>query len=115
LHKKDVLLLKQIQTFFNVGNIYTHRSNLAYTVQSFNDLSLVIIPHFDKYPLLTQKRSDFLFFKLVVNLLKNNEQASFEGLQNIINIRASMNKGLSKELLNNFPNTIPFNRPKVNI
>jgi len=114
LHKKDILLLKQIQSFFNVGSIYIHRSNLAYTVQSFDDLSKVIIPHFNKYPLITQKRSDFFLFKLIVNKLKNNEQAYFEGLQNIINIRASINKGLSNKLLDNFPNTIPFNRPKIN-
>jgi hypothetical protein len=97
-----------------VGNIYIHRSNLVYSVQSFGDLSSVIIPHFDKYPLLTQKRNDFLFFKSIVNLLNNNLQASFEGLQEIVNIRASMNKGLSKKLLSYFPNTIPLTRSIIN-
>ena len=32
LHKRDVLLLKQIQTFFGVGNIYEHRFNMVYSV-----------------------------------------------------------------------------------
>lgn len=113
IHKRDILLLKQIQTFFGVGNIYKHRSNMTYTVQSFYDLSEIIIPHFNKYPLLTQKRSDFLLFKFAVHLLNDKVQASYEGLQTIINIRASMNKGLSKELWKSFPKTIPLSRPAV--
>ena len=36
-----------------------------------------------------------------------------EGLQQIVNIRASMNKGLSPELKVAFPNTIPVSRPLV--
>jgi len=113
LHKKDLLLLSRIQAFFNVGAIYKHRSNVVYHVQSFNDLLNVIIPHFIKYPLLTQKGSDFLLFKIVVNILKTKQHTSIEGLQNIINIRASMNKGLSKKLLLSFPNTIPYPRSKI--
>ena len=89
LHKRDVLLLKQIKNFFfGVGNIYKHRSNVVYSVQSFNDLSKVIIPHFNKYTLLTQKKSDFLLFKSIINLLNNKSQFYDEGLQEILNIRA---------------------------
>lgn len=114
LHERDVLLLKRLQTFFGIGNIYKHMPNkLVYCVQSFDELSKVIIPHFDKYPLLTQKRSDFLLFKLVINLLNNKVQASIEGLHKIISIIASMNKGLSKELKVAFPNIIRSTRSVV--
>jgi LAGLIDADG endonuclease len=114
LHERDVLLLKRLQSFFGVGNIYKHMPNkLVYCVQSFNDLLKVIIPHFNKYPLLTQKKSDFLLFELAVNLLNNKAQASIEGLHNIISIRASMNKGLSKVLKLAFPNLVPLTKPVV--
>lgn len=36
----------------------------VFTVQSLKDLTNIIIPHIMKYPLLTQKRADFLLFKL---------------------------------------------------
>jgi hypothetical protein len=86
---------------------------MVYTVQSFYDLTTKIIPHFDKYPLLSQKRNDYLLFKQIISLLNINTQASDEGLQEIINIRASINKGLSNKLLENFPKTIPVSKPEV--
>src|SRR5438270_5090518 len=113
LHKRDIILLKRIQVFFGVGSIYKHRSNVVYQVQSFEDLLNVIIPHFNEYILLTQKRHDFLLFKIIVNILKTKQHTSIEVLQDIINIRASMNKGLSRELLLSFPNTVPYSRPKI--
>jgi hypothetical protein len=58
LHKKDKVLLQMIQASFKgVGKIYIHGSSVYYQVISFKDF-LVIINHFDKYPLLTQKRAD---------------------------------------------------------
>lgn len=109
LHEKDLLLLERIRDYFNAGNIYKHKSNaVIYTVQSFYELNNNIIPHFEKYPLLSIKRKNFFLFKLVLNLLNNKAQSSHEGLQKIINIRASMNNGLSNKLLEHFPDTIPY-------
>lgn len=113
LHKRDLLLLKRIQAFFGVGSIYKHRSNMVYSVQSNNNLSLKIIPHFDKYPLLTKKEDDFLIFKKVVDLLNKKMHLSSKGLQDIVNLRASLNKGLSEILTNSFPKTIPFIKPII--
>lgn len=114
LHSKDIVLLRRLRAFFDVG-ILTERKNnrIVYYVQAFTDLTKVIIPHFNKYPLLTQKNADFILFKDVVDLLNSKEQASMEGLQKIINIRASMNKGLSEDLKNVFSSTSPVIRPII--
>ena len=77
------------------------------------DLINVIIPHFDKYPLITHKRADFELFKSVVNLMIHGEHLTPAGLQEIVNIRASINNGLSDTLLAAFPNTKPVTRPLV--
>jgi len=37
-----------------------------YTVAAQKELIEVIIPHFLKYPLLTEKQADFLLFKSIV-------------------------------------------------
>lgn len=38
----------------------------SYTVNSTKDINDVIIPHFEKYPLLTQKKADFILFKSAI-------------------------------------------------
>jgi hypothetical protein len=88
---------------------------VSYYVQSFSDITQVIIPHFNKYPLLTKKRADFLLFSMAVQFLNDKAQSTKEGLQKIINIRAAMNNGLSELLKKHFPDTVPVIRPLFNI
>lgn len=61
VHIKDRDLLELIQLYFNgVGNITKHgKDSIQYHVTSLKDLMKYVIPHFDKYPLITQKRADF--------------------------------------------------------
>jgi len=55
MHKKDYHLLCTIRDFFGVGKITKHGdTTLQYLVRSLADLQ-VIISHFDKYPLLSEK------------------------------------------------------------
>jgi hypothetical protein len=59
LHVKDKILLEQIKDFFGVGEIYSKTSDsIIYSVKSIKDLT-IIIDHFEKYPLITQKRADY--------------------------------------------------------
>lgn len=61
LHGKDINLLNRIKSFFGVGSISIRKrdNQVLYTVSSLNDLINVIIPHFEQYPLITQKQADF--------------------------------------------------------
>jgi hypothetical protein len=45
--------------------------------------------------------------------MKGKEHLSKEGLQGIVNIRASLNFGLSEDLKEVFPETKPVQRPDV--
>lgn len=113
LHKRDLELLKLIQAFFGgIGVISTSTNGMcAFRVTSIKQILNKIIPHFDKYNLITQKQADYLLFKQIVTLLEQGEHLKVEGLQAIINIRASLNLGLSKVLKVAFPNTKPVARP----
>jgi hypothetical protein len=80
LHNRDIQVLKNIQLFFRVGNIrenIIHKNKKNYTatysVESIRDLTNAIIPHFDKYPLITQKSADFELFKMVVELMSKKK------------------------------------------
>lgn len=113
LHNKDINLLEAIQRTLNVGKIYKHGADsLQYRVSSLSSLQ-VIIEHFDKYPLITQKQADYFLFKEAVNLIINKEHLSLTGLLKCVGIKASLNWGLSEKFKEAFPNVIPINRPDV--
>lgn len=114
LHIKDKALLEMIQASLGgVGSIIIGEDTVRYTVYS-KDLA-VIIDHFDNYPLITQKRADFELFKLAVELINKKEHLTMEGLNKIVSIKASLNKGLNEELQTAFPNVIPASRPIVDL
>lgn len=119
LHHKDKVLLEQLQNYFGPSSrrIFKHgpqSQSLLFKVQSIKELKL-IINHFDKYPLITQKRADFELFKQIIERMSKKEHLTLEGLKHIVSIRASINKGLTPLLTNSFPNTIPCERPKVEV
>jgi hypothetical protein len=62
LNIRDLDLLLQIQQYFGrIGSISKSKNMVVYYISKLTDLNNVIIPHFEKYPLLTQKRSCFYF------------------------------------------------------
>jgi hypothetical protein len=76
--------------FFEVGNITKlSAESVQFRVSGIEDLNL-IINHFDKYPLLTQKLSDFLLFKKVINLMIQGKHLTIEGLSKIVSIKATI-------------------------
>ena len=94
LHLKDINLLKEIQSYFGVGNINYQNKNTTcvYSVGSISDLINVVFPHFEKYPLLTEKQADFEIFKEIVTMMSKKQHLSQEGLNKIISLKSSLNK-----------------------
>jgi len=116
LHSRDLYLLREIHAFFGVGNITENENlnNVIYSVQSRRDLTNVIIPHFDQYPLITQKKADYLLFKQAIEMLNLNVQSDISGIQDIIGLKAAINWGLSDKLKSEFLDVIPAERPTIN-
>ena len=117
LSDKDYDLLEEIKSFFTVGTIIKRvkkgNPSAIYSVQSIKALKEVIIPHFYKYSLLTQKKEDFRLFSLAVDMLYNHQHNTEKGLNDILSYKASMGKGLSKTLLSIFPNVKPSTRNRI--
>jgi len=108
LHKKDEDILDLIQNYFGVGSVFKHSEQTKqYGVRSIKDLQ-AIIAHFDKFPLLTQKVNDYKLFKRASDIIINKEHLTKKGLDKLIAIKYSMNKGLPSELAIAFPH-INFN------
>lgn len=111
LNGRDISILKRIPVFFGVGTLNIYKNDAVFIVTSVKDLVLVVLPHFESYPLLTQKLGDFLLFKQVVLMLEAKEHSSLEGVIKIIGIKSAINLGLSESLINSFPGIERIARP----
>lgn len=116
LHNRDISLLLQLQhNLEGIGSIHINSTlpKVNFSVDSKKDLTK-LINHLEKYPLLTQKRADFILFKEVVRIMNTKDHLSIEGLKQIINIKASMNLGLSDFLKSEFNEINPVERQEIN-
>ena len=116
LHTKDLNLLCLLQQHLGgIGSIHLaqNRDIINYSIDSIKDLNNLIL-YLEKYPLLTQKAVDLLLFKKAVELVNNKAHLTLEGLEKIVNIKASMNLGLSDMLISEFPGYVPVERPVMN-
>lgn len=106
----------QLQNYLGgIGNIYvsSSRDSVNYIISPKKDL-IILINHFDNYPLLSKKLADYILFKKVVKMIIKKDHFNIEGLLQIVNIKASMNLGLSVLLKSEFNNYIPIGRPIIN-
>jgi hypothetical protein len=71
------------------------------------------VDHFNKYPLISSKLSDFLLFKQCYDLIKQKQHLTQDGLEKIVALRCNLNKGLTDVLMEEkaFPNIVPVPRP----
>lgn len=116
LHSKDYDVLSQLQLFLGgAGAIYSVRKGefANYIISSIKDLNKLIL-YLDKYPLLTQKSADLFLFKQIINLMNNKAHLTVEGLNQIVNLKASMNLGLSPALKSEFSGYKKVERPVIN-
>jgi len=119
LHKKDLAILEMIKTFFGQGSIIERIRNGKptgiYCVQSVRVLHEIIMPHFKKYPLLTEKKVDFELFASAVEILYNNKPLEFSNVIEILSFKSCMGKniGLPSALLTLFPEVIKMERPNM--
>lgn len=96
---------------FGVGSITKHGlESIKYRVTSIAELK-VIISHFEKYPLLTNKRADFELFKIAARLVEQGAHLTKDGLERLLSIKATLNRGLSDNLKAAFPGIKPVPRP----
>ena len=112
IHLKDEEILKLIQAYFTncarfidvneegiIGSIYkTGKDRVCFSIDSLQQISNVLIPHLNQYPLITQlRRADYLIFKEVIGMVANKEYLTREGLERIKALKAAaayLNKGL---------------------
>ena len=92
-HKKDMKLLHELKKYFNCGVVrINHDDRFELRIRSIEHINDNVIPHFDKYQLITQKKFDFIKFKKIINLINQNKHITKNGLIEIIDISSRMNR-----------------------
>jgi hypothetical protein len=105
LNKKDEQLLEIVKrTLGAEKSLYYNKSDntLKLRISNLDELINNVIPHFNKYPLFTQKRVDFLLMCKIIELVQEKKHLTTEGINEILSIKAAMNLGLSDKLKNEF-------------
>src|SRR3989339_57021 len=89
--RREVLDL--MKEYFKCGFMRRDYSDktLKYEVRSLEELIKKIIPHFEKYPLLSEKNKDFEFFKKACFLMQKEMHKNKAGLLKIMNFAFQMN------------------------
>jgi hypothetical protein len=88
--------MKSFIEYLNCGNVYHSKNVFRYRVTKFSDLTEKIIPFFKKYPIMGVKSKDFSDFCIVVELMKNKKHLSFEGIEEIRQVKSGTNMGRIK-------------------
>jgi len=96
-NKKSRGVLFRIRDYFGCGSIRVSRKDntYKYEVRSVGELFSKVVPHFEKYPLQTEKKRDFYALKKVIEIMHNKQHTTPEGLRQIFEIltRIATQKG----------------------
>jgi len=94
-HIRDAALFKLIQQSLGCGLVYEipKDSRVNFIIRKSEDIINILIPKLNQYPLQGVKKLNFEDFKLIVELIKNKEHLTLEGLNKIIKIKSGMNTG----------------------
>jgi hypothetical protein len=92
-------VLELFRQKFKCGTIRPDRSDrtLKYEVRSVNDLFTKVVPHFERYPLLSKKRIDFEMFSQIVRLMHDREHLKTEGFKKVVQASERLNTGGKKK------------------
>jgi hypothetical protein len=93
LKKTDSFILEKIREVLKCGSISFHENTVSFTVRKLEDHLEVIIPFFDKFPLLNIKNIDFQYYKMICYKLAKGEGKELDGIKRILSIRDVLNNG----------------------
>ncbi len=94
---KDIIIF--LQQYFKCGGVRFDKNDQTYKfeVRSIDDLMKIIIPHFEKYPLMTAKQDDFKIFSEICRLIYSNHHLNQEGLKKILELSRGINVSGNKK------------------
>ena len=94
-------VLRLMKDYFGCGFIRPDRSDktLKYEVRSVQELVQKVIPHFEKFPLLSTKQKDFRIFADICRRMLEEQHLTVEGFREISKLAECLNTDGKKKYL----------------
>ena len=82
-----------IQIYFGCGYIRRDYSDktVKFEIRDHNELIMKVIPHFEKYPLISRKQKDFELFREINTMIDHGKHLSTQGFVKIVELAYRMN------------------------
>ena len=90
-HSREEQLMLNLIHSLNCGKLNKNNNCLNLTIRRFGDIDKILIPFFQKYPIIGQKSLDFQDFCRASKLINRKDHLTIEGLKNLIEIKNGMN------------------------
>ena len=71
---------------------------MAYRVRSLDHLNEKIVPFFERHPLKSKKRVDFVKFRKILQLMTMGEHLSSDGIEKVRAIAITMNEDVKDKV-----------------
>ena len=94
-HRSNIEVLEMVREHFGCGRITSKSGSvnvMTFAVYSRKDLVAVVIPFFERHPLLSGKQRDFEKFREIVFAMQREEHRTKEGFRRIVELAFSMNQ-----------------------
>ena len=118
MNSRDLALLITIQNFFKGAGYFSHKlksNKVNYSITNLSDLTSIIIPHFNNYPLQSCKSIDFKLWAQCVKMMNNKQHLTVDGLNEILSLKSVLNRGLTEQIKSNFLNVKYLVRPEYQV
>jgi len=66
-------------------------------IEGYKNIVNQVLPHFNNYPLQTDKLNDFFKFKEILKMMEKKNHLTEDGLRTIIHLKSKMNNGILKK------------------
>jgi hypothetical protein len=100
LREDEFPLLNQVKSFFGCGAVYyqkekrkNHSPCYRFEINSQKDINEILIPFFDKHPLKSKKKKNYLIFRKIATIIRNNDYKEDGSLRKIQQLKSQMNSG----------------------
>ena len=94
-------VLKMFQNYLGCGSIRPDRSDktFKFEIRSVSELVAKVVPHFEKFPLMSSKRKDFELFAQICRMMIRGEHLTEEGFNKVVDLASSMNSSGKRKYL----------------